>query len=313
MKKFKIFIFIFIVACMPAFAQRNQQLIAQGDSCVKAYDYFHALDFYQQAQAMNDNNTIKMKLANCYYLRTAYKKCIDLLQKVPEDSLTHDALREMYYAQGAMKKTEEQTYWGKKLLEKFPMDGHILADLIQVFLSQEDNDDAPFLSVLYGERYYKLDSTNVEVNKALGEAYFLAQKYEKCINIYKDIMEMDEASYNAFYYTAGAFEYLNKLDSAAFYFKKAVALNPKLPVGFYRLGVVENQLNHYDEAINYLQTAAKLYEPSKPIMFVIYKNIGEAKLKQQDLKAAYLYWGYALAYVDDKELEQKRINLKKSL
>ena len=35
---------------MPAFAQRNQQLIAQGDSCVKAYDYFHALDFYQQAQ-----------------------------------------------------------------------------------------------------------------------------------------------------------------------------------------------------------------------------------------------------------------------
>lgn len=109
---------------MPAFAQRNQQLIAQGDSCVKAYDYFHALDFYQQAQAMNDNNTIKMKLANCYYLRTAYKKCIDLLQKIPEDSLTHDALREMYYAQGAMKKTEEQTYWGKKLLEKFPMDGN---------------------------------------------------------------------------------------------------------------------------------------------------------------------------------------------
>lgn len=46
-------------------------------------------------------------------------------------------------------------------------------------------------------------------------------------------------------------------------------------------------------------------------MFVIYKNIGEAKLKQQDLKAAYLYWGYALAYVDDKELEQKRINPRK--
>ena len=35
------------------------------------------------------------------------------------------------------------------------------------------------------------------------------------------------------------------------------------------------------------------------------------KLKQ--FKEAYLYWGYALAYTDDKELKEKRFGTEKQL
>ena len=234
-----------------------------------------------------------------------------MLKTIPEDSLTHDAMREMYYAQGAMQQTTLQTYWGMTLIDKFPMDGHIVADLMKLFVNQEESN--PNMAVLYGERYYKIDSNNVEVNRALGEAYFLNRKYEQCIAIYNKVLSAGDTTYNALYYTAGAYEYLEKLDSAALYFAKAVERNPKIAVGNYRLGVVENQLERYDAAIEHLKTAATLYEPNKTVMFVIYKNMGDAKNKLKQFKEAYLYWGYALAYTDDKELKEKRLELKKQL
>lgn len=305
---------LLVVLCsfsLHAMAQNRQQLIEKGDSCMKAYNYFHAISYYKQAQTLGDDNAIRMKLASCHYLRTAYKQCADVLKTIPEDSLTHDALREMYYAQGAMQQTTLQTYWGMTLIEKFPMDGHIVADLMEVFLNQEDSN--PNMAVLYGERYCKVDSDNVEVNRTLGEAYFLNRKYEQCIAIYNKVMAAGDTTYNALYYTAGAYEYLEKFDSAALYFAKAVERNPKMAVGNYRLGVVENQLGHYDAAIEHLRTAATLYEPNKTIMFVIYKNMGDAKNSLKQFKEAYLYWGYALAYADDKELKEKRLELKKRL
>ena len=305
---------LLVVLCsfsLHAMAQNRRQLIEKGDSCMKAYNYFHAISHYKQAQTLGDDNAIRMKLASCHYLRTAYKQCADVLKTIPEDSLTHDAMREMYYAQGAMQQTTLQTYWGMTLIEKFPMDGHIVADLMEVFLNQEDSN--PNTAVLYGERYCKVDSDNVEVNRTLGEAYFLNRKYEQCIAIYNKVMAAGDTTYNALYYTAGAYEYLEKFDSAALYFAKAVERNPKMAVGNYRLGVVENQLGHYDAAIEHLRTAAKLYEPNKTIMFVIYKNMGDAKNSLKQFKEAYLYWGYALAYADDKELKEKRLELKKQL
>lgn len=307
-------VLLLVVLCsfsLHAMAQNRRQLIEKGDSCMKAYNYFHAISHYKQAQTLGDDNAIRMKLASCHYLRTAYKQCADMLKTIPEDSLTHDALREMYYAQGAMQQTTLQTYWGMTLIEKFPMDGHIVADLMKVFLNQEDSN--PNMAVLYGERYCKVDSDNVEVNRTLGEAYFLNRKYEQCIAIYNKVMAAGDTTYNALYYTAGAYEYLEKFDSAALYFAKAVERNPKMAVGNYRLGVVENQLGHYDAAIEHLRTAATLYEPNKTIMFVIYKNMGDAKNSLKQLKEAYLYWGYALAYADDKELKEKRLELKKQL
>ena len=305
---------LLVVLCsfsLHAMAQNRRQLIEKGDSCMKAYNYFHAISYYKQAQTLGDDNAIRMKLASCHYLRTAYKQCADVLKTIPEDSLTHDALREMYYAQGAMQQTTLQTYWGMTLIEKFPMDGHIVADLMKVFLNQEDSN--PNMAVLYGERYCKVDSDNVEVNRTLGEAYFLNRKYEQCIAIYNKVMAAGDTTYNALYYTAGAYEYLEKFDSAALYFAKAVERNPKMAVGNYRLGVVENQLGHYDAAIEHLRTAATLYEPNKTIMFEIYKNMGDAKNSLKQFKEAYLYWGYALAYADDKELKEKRLELKKRL
>ena len=83
-------------------------------------------------------------------------------------------------------------------------------------------------------------------------------------------------------------------------------MKPKMAVGLYRLGVVESQLGRYEDAVLHLKKAAELYEPDKSLMFTIYKNMGDSRLCQKNFKEAYLYWGYALAYVDDNDLAEKR-------
>ncbi|MFC2767195.1 MAG: tetratricopeptide repeat protein, partial [Prevotella sp.] len=197
------------------------------------------------------------------------------------------------------------------LVERFPRDGHVVADLIGVLLSQDYN--RPEMAVMYGEQYCKTDSFNTEVNRALGEAYFIERKFTQCVDTYRRVFAAGDTTYNALYYTGGSFEYMEQLDSAACYFAKAVEMNPKMAVGNYRLGIVENRLGRYDDALVHLKAAAVLYEPSKPLMFVIYKTMGEAKYSLKNFKEAYLYWGYALAYDEDKELTERRAALKKQL
>ncbi len=48
-------------------------------------------------------------------------------------------------------------------------------------------------------------------------------------------------------------------------------------------------------------------------MFVIYRAMGDAKQSVNDLRLATLYWSYALAYQEDKELQTKVDDMKKKL
>ena len=101
-------------------AGNRMSLIASGDSCVSHYDYFHALQYYRQAQKQSDDFQIQMKIADCYYCRSDFQSCTDLLKKIDEDSLSHDAFREIFYSYGAMKQSGSQVYWGNQLLSRYP-------------------------------------------------------------------------------------------------------------------------------------------------------------------------------------------------
>ena len=96
-----------------------------------------------------------------------------------------------------------------------PFDGMatIAADLMNVLVSPDyDHSD---MAVYYGEDYCKTDSFNTEVNRALGEAYFMERKFEQCINTYRRVFAVGDTTYNSLYYTAGAFAYMERLDSAS--------------------------------------------------------------------------------------------------
>ena len=72
--------------------------VQAGDSCMRRYNTFDALKYYQQSFDMADTYEVRKKLADCYYKRGNYRETADLLKLVPEDSLSHDAFRQLCFS-----------------------------------------------------------------------------------------------------------------------------------------------------------------------------------------------------------------------
>ena len=115
--------------------------VQAGDSCMRQYNTFEALKYYQEAYAIAKSRSqqqaveqhdlpldkfdelpeekqdeiiehlkqsaenssivdcmVQMKLANCHYKRGNYREAADLLKLVPEDSLSHDAFRQLCFS-----------------------------------------------------------------------------------------------------------------------------------------------------------------------------------------------------------------------
>ena len=69
---------------------------------------------------------VQMKLADCYYKRANYHQSAELLKKIPEDSLSHEAFRQLalsYHKQGDL---DSYIYWGTQLVKRYPMDGEVV-------------------------------------------------------------------------------------------------------------------------------------------------------------------------------------------
>lgn len=295
-----------LVICNAGFADNGRNgLITKGDSCVNQNDYFNALNYFQQAQKLKDTKSLQMKIADCYYCRYQLKECTKILEKINEDSLSHDAFKELYYAYGAMENPATQEIYGYALVRRFPMDSRIVANLIHLILDNDKYGTRQSLAVNFGKRYYDKDSDNVEVNRALAQAYFFSQEYDKSLNMYHRLLQEKDTTYSGLYYTGLCYEYLHNLDSAKVYIQQAVNMSPKNPVGMYRLGMVETMLHQSAEAITHLETAAQLYQPSPTLMRLIYKNLGQSQAEAGNKAKALEAWKKALTYEPDEDITAK--------
>lgn len=292
-------------------ASDRTTLIAKGDSCVGQYDYFHALEYYQQARQLYNDSRIQMKIADCYYFRYDFQKCTNLLKEVGEDSLSHDSYREIYYAYGAVKQLPSQVYWGNQLLHRYPMDSKILASLMHVYSS--DVISQPQVAVVLGQKYCKKDSEDIEVNRALAEAYFVNQNYQQSLDEYQKLLQQKDTTFSGLYYMGVCYEYLHQLDSARVYLEDAVAKKEDSPVASYRLGIVDTQLHLNWEALLNLAIAAKLYQPDPTLMHLIYKYMGQAEVELNNYAKGIEDWQKAQEYLMDDDLQKRMDEVKKKL
>ena len=59
---------------------------------------------------------VQMKLANCHYKRGNYRETANLLKLVPEDSLSHDAFRQLCFSYQKQGDTDSYIYWTDQLV-----------------------------------------------------------------------------------------------------------------------------------------------------------------------------------------------------
>ena len=310
--------------------------IEAGDSCMKQYNTFEALKYYQRAYELGKaiagkqaKDTLKLpieyldqmpeekaekiidqliagavksatvpyyisaKLADCYYKRACYFQCSELLKITPEDSLSHDSFRQLAYSYKKQDDIGSFIYWASQLVGRYPMDGEMVAGLTLAFTQTEQ----PQNGIACAEQYYKVDTANIEVNRALADAYFIDRQFQKATKIYERLLEQGDSTFNTLYSAGMCYTKTNSLERAYQCLKPALWLSKMQHANCaWRLGVVCVDTKRFEEGLGYLDLANQLLLPDTTTMKAITLSKGEAYYLTEHYDKAIEAWKEHLAY-----------------
>jgi len=292
--------------------------VQKGDSCMQQYNTFEALQYYQQAYDLAQSQDItrfsmdedfslskpyvpkdkvprhvRLKLADCHYQRANYRQTTELLKNMPEDSLTHDAFRELALGYQKQGDTDSYIYWASQLLGRFPMDAEIVAGLILAFAKN----DQPQNGIICGLKYTLKDSTNILVNRALADAWFMNRDFTAAAKLYDKLLLQGDSVFNTLYSAGMSYTQIDSLERAYKCLLPAFALSQMQHAGCaYRLGVVCVDTKRYEEGLRYLDLATQLMQPDTTIMKAITLSRGEGYYLTEHYAEAVAMWKEHLAY-----------------
>ena len=209
--------------------------LQQGDSCMQQFNTFEALKYYQQAYDLAKKKSqqqavehldlpldkleklpqekqdeiierlkhaaelsaviscpVQMKLADCYYKRANYRQTAELLKNIPEDSLTHEAFRQLAFSYQKQGDTDSFIYWGGQLVNRYPMDAEVVAGLTLAYARTNQ----PQNGIICGMKYSLRDSTNILVNRALADAWFMNRDFSAAGKLYDRLLELGDSTFN---------------------------------------------------------------------------------------------------------------------
>ena len=315
---------MFILALLTATAARGEVLdslqicVQQGDSCMQQYNTFDALKHYQQAFdvaskqgvvrfSMDDDfshsrpyvpedvvpKTVRLKLADCHYKRANYRQCAELLKNMSEDSLTHDAFRQLVYSYKHQGDNGAYMYWASQLLKRYPMDGEIVAGLALAYA----RDNQPQKGIVCAAMYTLKDSTNILVNRAEAEAWLLNGDYTMAAKLYNRLLQQGDSTFSTLYSAGMCYTKTDSLERAYQCLKPALWLSGMKHYGAaYRLGVVCVDTQRYDEGLGYLSLAMQLMQPDTTAMKAITLSQGEGYYLTEHYEEAVAAWKEHLTY-----------------
>ena len=295
--------------------------VMAGDSCMQQYNTYEALKCYQRAYAiaeaqdsvrfsmegidvMDDEfrqyvpedkipRDVRLKLADCHYKRANYRQTAELLKNMPEDSLSHDAFRQLAYSYQKQGDNDSFIYWAGQLVNRFPMDGEVVAGLTLAYAKANQ----PEKGVICGMKYSLKDSTNILVNRALADAWFMNRDFKAAGKLYDRLLEQGDSTFNTLYSAGMCCSQLDSLERAYKYLKLAFLISGMQHTGCaYRLGVVCVDTKRYPEGLNYLNLAKELLRPDTTIMKAITLSQGEGYYLTQHYPEAVTAWKEHLTY-----------------
>ena len=270
-----------------------QVYVQAGDSCMQQFNTFEALQNYQRAYELSDCQDVRQKLADCHYKRANYRQVAELLKTIPEDSLSHDAFRQLAFSYQKQGDNDSFMYWAGQLLNRFPMDGEVVAGLTLAYAKANQAEKG----VICGMKYSLKDSTNILVNRALADAWFMNRDFKAAGKLYDRLLEQGDSTFNTLYSAGMCCSQLDSLERAYKYLQLAFLISGMQHAGCaYRLGVVCVDTKRYPEGLNYLNLAKELLRPDTTIMKAITLSEGEGYYLTQHYPEAVEAWKEHLTY-----------------
>ena len=275
--------------------------LQKGDSCMQQYNTFEALKYYQRAYELGktvvgtkaEDYYISTKLADCYYKRGNYFQCSELLKNTPEDSLSHESFRQLAYSYKKQDDIGSFIYWASQLVNRYPMDGEVVAALAQAYTSS----DQPQKGIVCGMTYCQKDSTNIMVNRALADAWFVNRDFSAAAKWYERLLQQGDSTFNTLYSAGLSYSMIKDLDRAYTYLRDALFLSQMQHANCaWRLGVVCVDTKRFEEGLGYLELATQLLLPDTTTMKAITLSEGEAYYLTEHYDKAVEAWKEHLAY-----------------
>ena len=313
-----------------------QILMQRGDSCMQQFNTFEALNHYQQAYSIAKTRSqqraveqlelpldkleglpqerqdeiierlkhdaeqsavvscpIQMKLADCYYKRANYRQASDLLKLIPEDSLSHEAFRELANSYKRLGDTDSYVYWTSQLVKHYPMDGEMVAGLILGYAQLNQ----PEKGLTLGLNYSLKDRTNILVNRAVADAFFLKRDFTAAGIWYDQLLQQGDSTFNTLYSAGMSHSQAGNLEKVYNCLSQALILSQLQHAGCaYRLGVVCVDTKRYEEGLRALDLAIELTKPDTTMMKAITLSQGEGYYLTEHYPEAVEAWKRHLSY-----------------
>lgn len=315
---------MFILALLAVSAARGEALdslallVQRGDSMMQQYNTYEALKYYQQAydlaQAQGVTRfsmdadfsmskpyvpedriprQIRLKLADCQYKRANYRQTAELLKNMPEDSLTHDAFRQLAYSYRQQADMDSYMYWAARLLEHYPMDGEVVAGLTLAYARSNQ----PQKGIVCALKYTLRDSANILVNRAEAEAWLLNGDYTAAAKLYERLLQQGDSAFSTLYSAGMCYSKIDSLERAYECLKPAFLQSGMQHANCaWRLGVVSIDTKRFDEGLEYLSVALELMKPDTVAMRAITLSQGEGYYLINRFPEAVSAWKQHLTY-----------------
>ena len=237
--------------------------------------------------------SIARRLADCYYKRANYRQASNILKLIPEDSLSHESFRQLAFSYQKQGDNDSFIYWASQLNYRYPMDGEVVANLILAFTKSNQ----PQNGIIHGLIYSQRDSTNILVNRALADAWFMNRDFTAASMIYSHLLELGDSTFNTLYSAGLCYSQIKDLERAYTHLSAALTLSQMQHAGAaWRLGVVCVDTKRYEEGLAYLSLAKELLRPDTTVMKAITLSEGEGYYLTEHYQEAITAWKEHLAY-----------------
>jgi len=236
---------------------------------------------------------VQMKLADCHYKRANYRESANLLKLIPEDSLSHKSFRELANSYKKLCDTDSYVYWTSRLVDHYPMDGEMVAGLILGYAQLNQ----PEKGLTLGLNYSLKDRTNILVNRAVADAFFLKRDFTAAGIWYDQLLQQGDSTFNTLYSAGMSHSQTGNLERAYQCLLPALYLSQMQHSGCaYRLGVVCVDTKRYEEGLGYLNLAIELMKPDTTAMKAITLSQGEGYYLTEHYKEAVEAWKHHLSF-----------------
>lgn len=281
-----------------------QTLVKEADSCRMSNNLYRALKLYEEAYQREASTETLRAIIQCHYERGSYQRCIDLYRNVSPDSLTVKDLKMKFFCFSNIAQADSTVHYGQLANSADPYDCKIVSKLAHHYNTIQLPDTALHIA----DRYCRIDSTNVFVNRQKAHALYLIGDYPKALHEYRRLKHWGDRNESTLYYLALCYAKTDSLYLAYENLNEAAKLNNyENPSILSQLGTVAVELGIIGEGIGYIEKSIELMQPDGKLLFSLTNTMAEGCFKWGKYEKSISYMKQSLKYPDSNVYVYYRI------